>query len=283
MKRILTIDGMKAEARGQTAAGRTIGLVPTMGALHEGHLSLVRESRRSAAVTVVSVFVNPLQFGAGEDFTKYPRNLERDAALLEKEAVDFLFLPAADEMYPPGFQTTVEVAKLQKGLCGASRPGHFKGVATVVLKLLNIVRPDFAFFGQKDAQQAVVLRRLAADLNLDVAVRIMPIVREPDGLAMSSRNAYLKASDRQAAVVLSRSLAEARHAFETGERRASEITARVREIIAGEPAARVDYIETVGWPDLAGLDISDRGALVALAVKIGRTRLIDNTILTMKE
>ncbi len=283
MKRIRTIDGMKAAARGQSAAGRTIGLVPTMGALHEGHLSLVRESRRSAAATVVSVFVNPLQFGAGEDFTKYPRDLERDAALLEKEAVDFLFLPDTAEMYPPGFQTTVEVAKLQEGLCGASRPGHFKGVAAVVLKLLNIVRPDVAFFGQKDAQQAVVLRRLAADLNLDVAVRIMPIVREPDGLAMSSRNAYLEASERQAAVVLSRSLAEARRVFETGERRASQISARVREIIAGEPAAHVEYIETVGWPDLAGLDIIDRDALVALAVEIGRTRLIDNTILTMKE
>jgi len=283
MKRIRSIDGMKAEARGQSAAGRKIGLVPTMGSLHEGHLSLVRESRRIAAATVVSVFVNPLQFGAGEDFTKYPRDIDRDAALLEKEDVDFLFLPDAAEMYPPGFQTTVEVARLQENLCGASRPGHFKGVATVVLKLLNIVRPNFAFFGQKDAQQAVVLRRLAADLNLDVAVRIMPIVREPDGLAMSSRNAYLSAADRQAAVVLSRSLAEARRAFGAGERRAAEITARVRKVIAGEPAARVDYIETVGWPDLAGLDIIDREALVAVAVKIGRTRLIDNTILTLKE
>jgi pantoate--beta-alanine ligase len=282
MKRVRTIGGMKAEARGQSAAGRTIGLVPTMGALHEGHLSLVRESLRSAAVTVVSVFVNPLQFGAGEDFTKYPRDIEQDAALLEKEGVDVLFLPEAAEMYPPGFQTAVEVARLQENLCGASRPGHFKGVATVVLKLLNIVRPDFAFFGQKDAQQAVVLMRLAADLNLDVAVRIMPIVREPDGLAMSSRNAYLSPTERRAAPVLSRSLAEARRVFEAGERRAAEITGRVRDVIAGEPAARTDYIETVGWPDLACLDIIDRDALVALAVRIGGTRLIDNTILSLK-
>jgi len=283
MKRIPTVAGMKAEARGQSAAGRTIGFVPTMGALHEGHLSLVRESRRSAAVTVVSIFVNPLQFGAGEDLQKYPRPIERDAALLEKEGVDVLLVPETAEMYPPGFQTTVEVERLQENLCGATRPGHFKGVATVVLKLLNIVRPDIAFFGQKDAQQAVVLQRMASDLNLDVTVRIMPIVREPDGLALSSRNAYLSAEERRAAVVLSKSLAEARRAFKEGERRAAAVTARVRDIIAAEPRARIDYVETVGWPDLACLDIIDRDALVSLAVYLGRTRLIDNTILAGKE
>ncbi|OGD21949.1 MAG: pantoate--beta-alanine ligase [Candidatus Aminicenantes bacterium RBG_16_63_16] len=283
MIRIQTIVGMKAEAWRQSAAGRTIGFVPTMGALHEGHLSLVRESRGTAAVTVVSIFVNPLQFGAGEDLKKYPRNIERDAALLEKEGVDALFLPAASEMYPPGFQTTVEVTRLQENLCGAARPGHFKGVATVVLKLLNIVQPDIAFFGQKDAQQAVILRRMAADLNLDVSIRIMPIVREPDGLALSSRNAYLSAGERQAALVLARSLAEARRAFEGGERRAAAITARVRDIIAGEPLARVDYVETVGWPDLERLEAIDRDVLVAIAVYVGATRLIDNIILTLKE
>ncbi len=282
MNRVQTIAGMKAEARRLAAAGRTIGLVPTMGALHEGHLSLVRESRRSAAVTVVSIFVNPLQFGTGEDFQKYPRDIGRDAGLLEKEGVDALFLPAAAEMYPTGFQTTVEVARLQRGLCGASRTAHFRGVATAVLKLFNIVRPDVAFFGQKDAQQAAVLQGLAADLNLDVAVRIMPIVREPDGLAMSSRNVYLNPEERRAAVVLSRSLAEARRAFERGERRAAVITASVREVLSGEPRARVDYVETVGWPDLGCLEVIDRDALVALAVFVGKTRLIDNTILGRK-
>jgi len=246
MIRIQTVAGMKAEARRQSAAGRTLGFVPTMGALHEGHLSLVRESRRTAAVTVVSIFINPLQFGGDEDYKKYPRHIERDAALLEKEGVDVLFLPDASEMYPPGFQTTVEVVRLQEYLCGAARPGHFKGVATVVLKLLNIVRPELAFFGQKDAQQAVILQRVVADLNLDVSIRIMPIVREPDGLALSSRNAYLNPGEREAAAILSKSLDEARRAFEGGERRAEAITARIRDIIVGEPRARIEYVETVG-------------------------------------
>ena len=282
MIRVLTIDGMKTEARRRRAAGLTVGFVPTMGALHEGHLSLVRESRRKADVTVVSIFVNPLQFGAGEDLAKYPRDIEGDAALLEGEGVDVLFLPEAAEMYPPGFQTAVEVVRLQENLCGASRPGHFRGVATVVLKLLNIVRPEVVFFGQKDAQQAVILGRLAADLNLDVEVRVMPIVREPDGLAMSSRNAYLSPAERRAAAVLYRGIEEARRAFEAGERRAGVISARVREVIAGEPLARIDYVEAVGWPDLGCLDLIDRDALVAVAVRIGGTRLIDNTILVAK-
>ena len=282
MIRVLTIDGMKSEVRRRRAAGLTVGFVPTMGALHEGHLSLVRESRRKADVTVVSIFVNPLQFGAGEDLAKYPRDIEGDAALLEGEGVDVLFLPEAAEMYPPGFQTAVEVVRLQESLCGASRPGHFRGVATVVLKLLNIVRPEVVFFGQKDAQQAVILGRLAADLNLDVEVRVMPIVREPDGLAMSSRNAYLSPAERRAAAVLYRGIEEARRAFEAGERRAGVISARVREVIAGEPLARIDYVEAVGWPDLGCLDLIDRDALVAVAVRIGGTRLIDNTILVAK-
>lgn len=279
MRRLRSVAGMKAEARSQAAAGRTIGFVPTMGALHEGHLSLVRESRRRADLTVVSIFVNPLQFSAGEDYARYPRDIERDAGLLEREGADVLFLPDRGEIYPPGFQTTVEVAGLQAGLCGAFRAGHFKGVATVVLKLLNIVRPDIAFFGRKDAQQAAILGRLAADLNLDAEIRIMPIVRESDGLAMSSRNAYLGPAERRAATVLSRSLAEARRVFEAGERRPERISARVREVIAGEPAARLEYVETVGWPDLSALETVDREALVALAVRIGGTRLIDNEIL----
>lgn len=273
---------MKAAVRRQKAEGRTIGFVPTMGFLHEGHLSLVRKSRKSAGVTVVSIFVNPLQFGPNEDLEKYPRDIERDARVLESEGVDFLFLPEAREMYPEGYQTTVEVARLQEDLCGGSRPGHFKGVATVVLKLFHIVQPDVAFFGQKDAQQALILERMVEDLNLDVKIRIMPIVREADGLAMSSRNAYLSPEDRRAAVVLSGALAEAGRMFDKGERRAEDIIGQVRGLIEKEPRARIEYVEIVGRGDLARLDTVDRDALVALAVYFGRTRLIDNTILETK-
>jgi pantoate--beta-alanine ligase len=282
VKRVLGIAEMKAAVRRQKAEGRTIGFVPTMGFLHEGHLSLVRKSREGAGVTVVSIFVNPLQFGPKEDLEEYPRDIERDARLLEREGVDFLFLPEARGMYPEGYQTTVEVARLQKNLCGGSRPGHFKGVATVVLKLFHIVQPDVAFFGQKDAQQAIILERMVEDLNLDVKIRIMPIVREADGLAMSSRNAYLSPEDRRAAVVLSGALAEAGRMFDQGELRADAIIGRVRGLIEKEPRARIDYVEIVGRGDLARLDTVDRDALVALAVYFGRTRLIDNTILATK-
>jgi pantoate--beta-alanine ligase len=279
MKRIRTIARMGAAARRLKAEGRTIGFVPTMGFLHEGHLSLVRESRRSAGATVVSIFVNPLQFGPSEDFRKYPRDVARDARLLEREDVDYLFLPQAREMYPAHFQTVVEVPRLAAGLCGASRPGHFRGVATVVLKLLNIVRPDLAFFGQKDAQQAIILRRMAEDLNLNVRLKIMPIVRESDGLALSSRNAYLSPEERRVAPVLSRALAEAERLFRAGERRSSVLIGRMRRVIRSEPQARVDYLAIVDLEDLTRLAVVDRDALAALAVYIGRTRLIDNTIL----
>jgi pantoate--beta-alanine ligase len=282
MKRIRTIAGMKAAGRRLKAEGRTIGFVPTMGFLHEGHLSLVRESRRTAGATVVSIFVNPLQFSPSEDFREYPRDIARDARLLEKEGVDCLFLPEACEMYPEGFQIAVEVPQLAAALCGASRPGHFRGVATVVLKLFNVIRPDIAFFGQKDAQQAIILRRMAEDLNLDVRLKVMPIVREADGLALSSRNAYLSPGERQAALVLSRALAEADRLFRGGEWRSTIIINRVRDIIEGEPRARVDYVEIVDLGDLTRLKVIDRGALVALAVYIGKTRLIDNTILNTR-
>jgi pantoate--beta-alanine ligase len=195
MKRFISIAAAKAALAAARVGRRTVGFVPTMGYLHDGHLSLVRECRKRAAVTVVSVFVNPLQFGPQEDFRRYPRDPERDAALLEKEGVDILFIPETAEMYPPAFRTSVEVSGLQDKLCGRSRPGHFRGVATVVLKLLNIVRPDYAFLGQKDAQQVVILRRMAEDLNLDVQIVALPIVREPDGLAMSSRNVYLSVEE----------------------------------------------------------------------------------------
>jgi pantoate--beta-alanine ligase len=279
MRTETTVAGMKAAAAELRARGRSIGLVPTMGYLHEGHLSLVRECRKRADVTVVSIFVNPLQFGPQEDFRRYPRDPERDASLLEKEGVDILFLPADGDMYPEGYRTSVEVAGLQDKLCGRLRPGHFKGVATVVLKLFNIVRPDYAFFGQKDAQQVVVLRRMAKDLNMDVEIRALPIIREPDGLAMSSRNTYLGAAERRAALVLSRSLEEARRTFEKGERAASLIRQRLLRAIASEPLAKMDYAEVVDPSSLEPVERIEGRALVALAVSIGKTRLIDNTIL----
>jgi pantoate--beta-alanine ligase len=279
MRTETTIAGIKAALAGPRAQGKKIGFVPTMGFLHEGHLSLVRECRRSTDLSVVSIFVNPLQFGPREDFARYPRNPKRDSGLLRKEGVDVLFLPEDKEMYPGGYCTSVEVAGLQGKLCGRSRPGHFKGVATVVLKLFNIVRPNCAFFGQKDAQQVVVIRRMAADLNLDVEIRTLPIVREPDGLAMSSRNVYLSAEERKAARVLVRSLEEARRSFEKGERSAAVIRERVLDCLDSEPLARLDYAEIVDPDTLDPVERTEEGTLIALAVHFGRTRLIDNIIL----
>ena len=223
MKRIATIAEMKAACRQVTRNGKVLGFVPTMGALHEGHLSLVRASKSRCDVTAVSIFVNPLQFGPTEDLEKYPRPLERDAAMLEGLGVDLLFLPGAREMYPPGAQTYVLVEGLSNKLDGASRPGHFRGVATVVTKLFEIVQPDFAFFGQKDAAQVAVLRKLATDLDMDVEIVVCPIVREPGGLAMSSRNMYLTPEQRQQALVLSRSLLRVQAAVEEGERDAAKL------------------------------------------------------------
>jgi pantoate--beta-alanine ligase len=273
---------MKTAAREARAANRVIGFVPTMGFLHEGHLSLVRECRKSADVAVVSIFVNPLQFGPGEDFKQYPRNPDRDARLLEREAVDYLFVPGAREMYPEGYKTAVEVSVLQDKLCGRSRPGHFKGVTTAVLKLFHIVQPDLAFFGQKDAQQAVILEKMVEDLNMDVAIRVLPIVREPDGLALSSRNTYLTARERRAALVLWRSLQEAELLYGRGERNAAIIVGRMKDIIASEPLARLDYAEIVDLRNLDPLEAVDRDALTAVAAHVGRTRLIDNIILKTK-
>jgi pantoate--beta-alanine ligase len=278
MKIIASIADMNAAVRSARADGKTVGLVPTMGFLHEGHLSLVRESRAWTDLTVVSIFVNPAQFSPNEDFAAYPRVAARDAALLEKEGADILFHPAAADIYPKGYATTVEVQGLQDRLCGASRPGHFRGVCTVVLKLFEIVRPDVAFFGRKDAQQAIILSRMAGDLNLDVRIEVRPIVREPDGLAMSSRNSYLSADERRAALALSRGLAAAAALIKTGEARAGAVVAAVRDTIKGEPLARIDYIEAVGSVDLAPVDRIVEGTLIALAVFVGKTRLIDNLI-----
>jgi len=276
MRTITGVAEMKAASAAWRKQGRTIGFVPTMGALHEGHLSLVREARGRADVTVVSIFVNPAQFGPQEDLARYPRDLSRDAALLAQEGVDVLFHPDDAEIYPPGYRTYVEVHGLQNRLCGASRPGHFRGVATVVLKLFNIVRPDLAFFGWKDAQQLILLRRMARDLDLEVELIGLPIIREPDGLAMSSRNAYLSPEERRAATVLSRSLAEAEKAIRAGEKDAKKIAGLVRSAVAAEPLARLDYVEVVDESDLQPLPTVAGDVLVALAVFIGPTRLIDN-------
>ena len=259
---------------------KTIGLVPTMGALHEGHLSLVREARRMCDVVVVSVFVNPTQFGPGEDFEKYPRDLTKDTALLTDYNVDYIFAPTVEEIYPKGFSTYVSVEGLSEQLEGSSRPGHFRGVATVVTILLNTVRPDFAFFGQKDAQQALVIRRLVKDLALDTEIVILPTVREDSGLAISSRNLYLTAEEQQAATVIHRALQAAKNAYKDGERSAGRLADLVRSTIEDEPRARLDYVSVSDAETLERLDkLDERPILIALAAYIGKTRLIDNTIL----
>jgi pantoate--beta-alanine ligase len=278
VRTITTVAAMQEAVRAGKTTGRTIGLVPTMGYLHEGHLSLVRASKEAADVTVVSIFVNPAQFGPREDFARYPRDLERDTALLVREGTDILFAPEAGDMYPPGFCTYVEVEGLQDKLCGKTRPGHFRGVCTVVLKLFEIVRPDAAYFGQKDAQQALILKKMVGDLNLGVRIEVRPIVREPDGLALSSRNKYLSPADRRAAVALSRSLAEAEAVLRAGEHRPDAVAGLIRGLLSREPAARVDYIEIVDAETLEPAPDAGPGRLIALAVYFGSTRLIDNMI-----
>ena len=259
---------------------RTIGLVPTMGALHEGHLSLVREARRMCDVVVVSVFVNPAQFGPGEDYEHYPRDLTKDTALLTDYNVDYIFAPTVEEIYPKGFATYVTVDGLSEQLEGASRPGHFRGVATVVTVLLNTVRPDFAFFGQKDAQQALIIRRLVKDLAFDTEIVVLPTVREDSGLAISSRNLYLGADEQAAAAVIHRALTQAKSAYKGGERNAGKLADAIRLTIDAEPRARLDYVTVADAETLEKLDkLDDKSVLIAVAVYIGKTRLIDNTIL----
>jgi len=280
MEEIVTGAAMRAWSDRARAAGRRIGLVPTMGYLHEGHISLVAEARRRAETCVASIFVNPLQFGPSEDLERYPRDLPRDRDALSAAGVDVLYLPTAAEMYPPGFQTEVTVSGVSGGLCGRSRPGHFKGVTTVVTKLFNAVKPHVAVFGEKDYQQLAVIRRMANDLDTGIEVVGAPIVREADGVAMSSRNAYLSADEREAARCLSRALAAARDAVATGTRAAADVLTSVRAVLDAEPKARIDYAEIVDVDALEPLEHIDHRALIALAVFIGRTRLIDNTILT---
>ncbi len=255
----------------------SVGLVPTMGYLHEGHLSLVRRARADNQHLVVTIFVNPTQFGPQEDYQRYPRDPERDLRLLEQEGTDTVFMPGVEEMYPQGFDAWVEVGESLTGrLEGASRPGHLRGVTTVVAKLFNVVQAQRAYFGQKDGQQLAVLRRMVADLNMGVEVVAVPTVREPDGLAMSSRNAYLSPEERRAASVLWRSLCRAREIFDGGERRAEVIRGEMRDVLASEPLARVEYVSVADGETLAELETVDRAALVSLAVRIGGTRLIDN-------
>lgn len=270
---------MLAASRSARRDGKSLGLVPTMGALHEGHLSLVRAARAQCDVVVASVFVNPLQFGPNEDLATYPRNFERDRELLTHEGVDFVFSPGVEEMYPAGAVTYVTVEGLSGKLCGRSRPGHFRGVTTVVSKLFHIVEPDRAYFGQKDAAQSAIIRRMVLDLNIPVQVVVCPIVREPDGLAMSSRNAYLDAPQRQAARVLHRSLMAVQGRFDRGERNVPALIAAGKQTFAQGSSVRLDYLEIVHPDTLDPVDDLSQGALVAVAAFVGNTRLIDNIVL----
>jgi len=282
MRTIRTIRELREHLRAQRAAGRTIGLVPTMGAFHAGHVSLMEQARAATDVVVVSLFVNPTQFAPTEDLSGYPRDEARDAETAERAGVDVLFAPTAQEIYPDGFQTTVAVGALAQPLEGAQRPGHFDGVATVVAKLLNIVQPDVAFFGQKDAQQALIVRRVVRDLDIPVAIEVCPTVREPDGLAMSSRNAYLAPAERERAVALRRALDAAEQAVAAGERDATAVAATARDAMTPfgvEP----EYLALVAADTLAPVDQIDGEILVALAARVGRARLIDNTLITANQ
>jgi len=282
MEIVETINGVRDHLVRARARGR-VGLVPTMGVLHAGHASLIEASRRACDTVVVSIFVNPTQFGPNEDFDRYPRDLRADADVCERLGVDLIFAPSTREMYPRVNRTWIEVEKLSEPLCGAHRPGHFRGVATVCAKLFNIVQPDAAYFGQKDAQQAVLIRRMVADLNLPLEIIVCPIVREPDGLAISSRNRYLDAAQRREATRLYQALSAARRRFAEGVGETGTLIATMREVLSQSPALRVEYVEIVDAETLEPVASIDRPALAALAVHVGSTRLIDNTILDLND
>ena len=279
-----TVEELRSEIASAKAAGKTIGLVPTMGALHEGHASLIKAANQENDVVVVSVFVNPTQFGPNEDLDSYPRTLDADCKLAEAQGADIVFAPSPKEMYPSEDMTWVEVTgDVTKVLCGRSRPIHFRGVTTVVSKLFNLAQPDRAYFGQKDAQQVQVLKRMVEDLFFNLQLRIMPIVREADGLAKSSRNTYLSAEERQAGLILSKSLKHAQELFAAGERDPQKLVAATTAMIKTEPMANIDYVEIYQMPDLNECPTPMQGEnLLALAVRFGTTRLIDNTILEVK-
>jgi len=279
MKICNTIAAMRAASRSQRNAGKRLGLVPTMGALHEGHLSLMRAAQSQCNLVAASLFVNPLQFGPGEDLAKYPRDFEGDRALLEKVGVDFLFAPGVEEMYPAGAVTYVTVEGLSDKLDGQSRPGHFRGVTTVVAKLFHIVEPDVAFFGQKDAAQVAIIQHMVRDLNFPVQIVVCPIIREADGLAMSSRNAYLDSQQRKSAAVLYRSLMRVQEQFDQGERRGAKLIEAGQRVFTEEPSVRLDYFEIVDPETLDRVDVVSQQSLVAIAAFVGKTRLIDNIVL----
>ncbi|MDH5695090.1 MAG: pantoate--beta-alanine ligase [Dehalococcoidia bacterium] len=275
MKVIETIDALK---RLRLELAEPVGFVPTMGYLHEGHLALVKQARAENPSVVVSIFVNPTQFGPQEDFKQYPRDTERDLALLEREKVDVVFMPSVDEMYPPQFSGWVEVGEVTEKLEGASRPAHFRGVTTVVAKLFNIVQPNKAYFGQKDAQQAIVIKKMVADLNMNLEIATVPTVREPDGLAMSSRNTYLNPEERKAATVLYQALSLAQKLWSKGEKDAQTIRQQMTDLIEEQPLAKIDYVSIADPETLDELDVVKPPALVSMAVRIGKTRLIDNVV-----
>ena len=276
---VKTIEEVRAQVKAWRAEGLTVGLVPTMGYLHEGHQSLIARSVAENDRTVVSDFVNPIQFGPTEDLATYPRDIERDAALCESTGANLIFHPEADEMYAPDFCTYVDMDHLTKGLCGKTLPIHFRGVCTVVSKLFHIVQPDRAYFGQKDAQQLAVIRRMVRDLNMPLTIVGCPIIREEDGLAKSSRNTYLSAEERKAALCLSRGLNKGKAAVEAGETDAEKVKAIITAEIEAEPLSRIDYVEIVDWNNLEPVSSTEGSILAAVAVYIGKTRLIDNFII----
>lgn len=269
---------MKQFAHKERAENRILGLVPTMGALHEGHISLIKRARTECSSVVASIFVNPTQFSPSEDFAKYPRNLQGDTAKLEAAGIDALFLPEGKDIYPPNYSTYVTVEGLSECLEGRLRPGHFRGVSTVVLKLLQIVEPHFAYFGRKDAQQAAIISRMAADLNLDFEIVVCPIVREADGLAMSSRNVYLNAEDRSAASILHRALRAGQKSLQNGARDSASLQSAMQNVLGSEPRAKVDYVEVVDAETFQPIASISRNAYVLLAARFGNTRLLDNLL-----
>lgn len=278
MKIVSTINEVREQVKEWKKEGNTIGFVPTMGYLHEGHASLIDAARKNNGKVVVSIFVNPIQFGPNEDLDSYPRDLEHDAKLCEEHGVDLIFHPTPEEMYGDNFYTFVDMDVLTKELCGLSRPVHFRGVCTVVSKLFNIVIPDNAYFGQKDAQQLAIIKRMVKDLNMPLSIHGCPIIREEDGLAKSSRNTYLSPEERKAALVLSRSLKLGKKLIEDGEKDARKVIAAIRGEIEKEPLAKIDYVEIVDWNTLEPVESTEGEILTAMAVYIGKTRLIDNFI-----
>ena len=281
MRIVSTVEEVREQVKEWRAEGFSVGLVPTMGYLHEGHKSLIDKAVRQNDKVVVSVFVNPIQFGPTEDLATYPRDIERDAALCENAGAALIFHPEKENMYFDDFCTYVDMDNLTKGLCGKSRPTHFRGVCTVVSKLFNIVQPDRAYFGQKDAQQLAVVRRMVRDLNFDLEIIGCPIIREEDGLAKSSRNTYLSAEERKAAVVLHKSLEKGERMLRGGEKDAEKIKQAIREVILAEPLAKIDYVEVVDFDTLESVETADGEVLTAIAVYIGKTRLIDNVSVTI--